>query len=82
MKAVRTNELEAGTYAAHISDLPNCKGIEVHMQGEIDRVEPCDMWGTPSDILTTVYIRLRGADKYDVKVRTVNNSHIWLVRTL
>lgn len=82
MKAVRTNELEAGMYAALMMDLPNCKGVEVHMQGQIDRVEACDMWGVPSDTHTTVYIRLRGADKYDVKVRTVNNSHLWLVRTL
>lgn len=81
MKAVRTSELKAGDYAALMMDLPNCSGIEVMKQGEIERVEPTDMWGTPSEILTTVYMRDRGAaDKYDVKVRTVNNSHMWLVR--
>lgn len=82
MKAVRTNELEAGTFAALMIDTPNAGGIQVHFQGEIVEVKPTDMWGTPSEIQTTVYVRGRGADKYDVKVRTVHNSHIWLVRTL
>lgn len=82
MKAVKTSELEAGTYAAHMLDFPNIKGIEVFHQGEITKVEACDMWGVASETHTTVYIRERGADKYDVKVRTVHNSHTWLVRTL
>jgi hypothetical protein len=82
MKAVQTNELEAGTFAAFAHDLPNCGGIQIGIQGEIVEVKHTDMWGTASEIQTTVYIRERGADKYDVKVRTFHNSHMWLVRTL
>lgn len=82
MKAAKTSELEAGTFAALMMDTPNAGGIQVVIQGEITKVEPCDMWGVASEIQTTVYIRERGADKYDVKVRTVHNSHTWMVRTL
>lgn len=82
MKAVRTNELEAGTFAALMMDTPNAGGIHVQFQGEIVEVKPTDMWGTPSDILTTVYVKERGAADWDVKVRTIHNTHMWLVRTL
>lgn len=81
MKAVRTNELEAGMFAALMMDLPNCKGIEVQNQGEIVEVKHTDMWGVASETHTTVYIKERGAADWDVKVHTVHNSHLWLVRT-
>lgn len=82
MNAVKTNELVAGQWAAHMSDLPNCGGIQVAMQGEIIAVKHTDMWGTPSETHTTVYIREAGASVWDEKVATVHNSHTWLVRTL
>ena len=83
MKAVQTNELEAGTFAALMMDTPNAGGIAVQIQGEIVEVKHTDMWGVASKDQTTVFIRERGAvDKYDVKVRTVHNSHTWMVRTL
>jgi len=82
VKAIRTNELEAGMFAACMMDTPNAGGIHVHMQGEIVEVKACDMWGVASETHTTIHIRERGADKWDVKSRTVHNSHIWLVRTI
>lgn len=84
MKAVRTNELEVGQWAAHMTDLPNCKGIEVLDQGEIVEVKHVDMWGVASETHTTVVIRERGASYmgWDDKMLTVHNSHMWLVRTL
>lgn len=84
MKAVKTNELEVGQWAAHVIDLPNCKGIEVKDQGRIIKSEACDMWGTPSETHTTLTIRKAGASKHgwDDDMLTVHNSHTWLVRTL
>jgi hypothetical protein len=84
MKAVRTNELQVGDWAAHMMDLPNCRGIEVFQQGEIISVEHCDVWGTPSETHTTIVIRERGASPkgWDDKMSTIHNSHMWLVRTL
>lgn len=82
MKAVRTNELQVGDWAAHMMDLPNCRGIEVFQQGEILEVKHCDMWGTPSETHTSLTIRERGAGEWDLKHPTVHNSHMWLVRTL
>lgn len=82
MKAVKTNELEAGTFAAHVSDTPNAGGIHVTMQGEILEVKHTDMWGVASETHTSVLIRPCGADQYGAVLRTVHNSHMWLVRTL
>jgi hypothetical protein len=82
VKTVKSNELEAGMWAAHAHDLPNCGGIQIGRQGEIVEVKHTDMWGVASETHTTVYLRERGADKYDVKVLTFHNSHMWLVRTL
>lgn len=76
MKTVKTNELVAGDYAAHIMDLTNCGGIQVALQGTIESIEPRDIWGIPSDHLQLIYIKV----KDEVKVITVHNSHIWLVR--
>lgn len=83
MKAVRTNELEAGMFAALMMDTPNAGGIRVHIQGEIIEVKSTDMWGVASDIQTTVVLRERGASRmgWDDVMRTVHNSHTWLVRT-
>lgn len=83
MKAVKTNELEAGQWAAHMIDLPNCKGIEAMVQGRIIKTEACDMWGVASETHTTLTIREVGASPmgwHDI-MRTVHNSHTWLVRT-
>lgn len=82
MRAVTTNELKVGDWAAHMTDLPNCRGIEVMDQGEIVKVTHCDMWGTESHYLTTVVLRERGKAAWDTKMITVHNSHTWLVRTL
>lgn len=80
MKAVKTNELKVGDWAAHMVDLPNCKGIEVKDQGEIVDVKHCDMWGVPSETHTSVELRPKGADEWTVRYMTVHNSHTWLVR--
>jgi len=82
MNTVKTNELKVGDWAAHMMDLPNCKGIEVHQQGEVVEVKHCDMWGTPSETHTTVVLKARGAAAWDTKMSTVHNSHTWLVRTI
>lgn len=82
MKAVKTNELEVGTYAAHMMDAPNLRGIEVFRQGEILEVKHCDMWGADSETHTTVVMRERGKPQWDTRMATVHNSHTWLVRTL
>lgn len=82
MNAVKTTELKAGDWAALTMDTPNCGGIQVTDQGRIMEVEACDMWGTPSEILTTVYLKPAGGDQWSTKVMTVHNSHTWLVRTL
>lgn len=81
MKAVKSNELEVGQWAAHMLDLPNCKGIEVMDQGEITKVEHCDMWGTPSEVYTTLVLLPKYGKPWDGKMITVHNSHMWLVRT-
>ena len=80
MKAVKTNELKVGDYAAHLMDSPNCGGIEVMRQGIIERIEPRDMWGAPSDHLQLIEIKVKG--QHYPQVITVHNSHTWLVRTL
>lgn len=72
MKSVKTSELKAGDWAAHVLDLPNCGGIQVSKQGQIERVEACDMWGTPSETHTSLWM-------LDTVI-TVHNSHTWLVR--
>lgn len=82
MKAVKTNELEAGMFAAHMLDTPNAGGIQVAKQGEIVSVEACDMWGVASETHTTVVLRERGAASWDTRMSTLHNSHMWLVRTL
>lgn len=82
MKAVKTNELKVGDWAAHMMDLPNIKGIEVRQQGEVVEVSPTDMWGVASETHTTVVLKERGAKPWDTKTSTVHNSHVWLVRTL
>jgi hypothetical protein len=82
VKAVNTNELQVGDWAAHMWDLPNCKGIEVDVQGEVLEVKHCDMWGVDSETHTTVILKEKGSDKWDRKHMTVHNSHMWLVRTL
>lgn len=81
MKAVKTNELKVGDWAAHMLDLPNCKGIETMAQGEITQVEHCDRWGVPSEEYTTVLIVPKGGKSWDGTMHTVHNSHMWLVRT-
>jgi hypothetical protein len=82
MNSVKTNELKAGDWAAHMMDLPNCGGIQIADQGQIEKVEHCDMWGTPSETHTTVYLKPAGGDKWSTEVLTVHNSHTWIVRTL
>lgn len=82
MKAVRTNELSVGDWAAHMMDAPGLRGIEVHQQGEIVSVTHTDMWGVSSETHTTVVIRERGKASWDTRMSTVHNSHMWLVRTL
>lgn len=81
MKAVRTDELKAGDFAALIMDMPNVKGIEVMRQGTIEKIEPADMYGTYSETLQLIYFKPRGGDDWSTQVITVNNSHLWLVRT-
>jgi hypothetical protein len=82
MNSVKTNELKSGDWAAHVMDLPNCGGIQISDQGQIEKVEYCDMWGTPSETHTTVYLKPAGADQWSTEVLTVHNSHTWIVRTL
>lgn len=82
MDAVKTSDLKVGDWAARVTDLPNCGGIQVTVQGEIMRVTASDMWGTASDSLTTVHIKQAGAEDWDVAVHTVHNSHTWMVRTV
>jgi hypothetical protein len=81
MKAVKTNELEPGMFAAHVMDLPNCGGIQVARQGTIERIEATDMWGTVSEIQQTIWFKPVGGDDWSTVVITVHNSHNWLVRT-
>lgn len=82
MKAIKTNELEVGTFVAHMMDTPNAGGIHVHQQGEVVEVKACDMWGVASETHTTVVLRERGKASWDTRMSTVHNSHMWLVRTL
>lgn len=82
MKAVKTNELVAGDYAAHAMDLPNCGGIQITRHGVIERIEAQDMWGSPSETQSLIWFRPSGGDEWSTVVITVHNSHTWLVRTI
>ena len=72
MRSVKTHQLEKGDYAAHVIDLPNCGGIQITRQGKIERVEPQDMWGQPSETHTLIWI--------NDDVISVHNTHNWMVR--
>jgi hypothetical protein len=83
MKAVRTNELEAGMFAALVMDTPNAGGVQVTRQGIIEKIEAADMYGVPSEHLQLIHFRKQGStNPWDIEVITVNNSHLWLVRTI
>ena len=78
MKLVKSTDLEIGSHVAMVIDAPNIRGFELWHQGTIEKLEACDMWGTPSETHTTLYIKLKGNWEYETA--TVHNSHNWLVR--
>lgn len=80
MKVLRTNELEAGMFAALVMDTPNAGGIHVVRQGTIEKIEAADSYGVPSEHLQLIHFRPKGGNMWSTQVITVNNSHMWLVR--
>lgn len=74
MELKKTTELAVDDNAALVTYLPNCGGFNLNgAKGAITKITPTDMWGAPSDTLTTVFFT-------DYTVHTVHNSHSWLVR--
>lgn len=74
MELKKTTELEAGDDVALVIYLPNCGGFNFNgAKGIVSKTIPTDMWGVPSEHLTTIFFS-------DYTVHTVNNSHSWLVR--